>query len=401
VQPVKLTPSMSKTDAFLACQWPWERDDIEVPGVIQNEPMSYGSAFHEAMAGEEERELLKARKAVNYKAVAEHWRVEDADALRKHVIDSLNMMLKWLRKENPYEVDLTAGLPRDAILIEKAVAFNAARGTARFAQGVDANHVYVDRELGELPGTLDLALRLGASKKLVKRFGKTIFLLDHKTGQECDPPGRSGQLKSLACALCKLWGAERAIVAVMHTPRWGIPSVFSDELSPTELVHHRRHLEIAHSRVGDGSLRPGQHCLRCQAITVCPVHGAGMAALVRATEKDPLVAEAEQALAPAPRPVIDLSTPEGLGDAHDLLRVYDKMRDQIWEQMKLRIQANGPGVKRNGKLLAIVKTERENLSKSSILKAYGPVDGARLLEELRRREAITMVPRDELREVSD
>ena len=60
-------------------------------------------------------------------------------------------------------------------------------------------------------------------------------------------------------------------VAILHTPRMGIPVVYASEATPDLIDAHRMRLIRALFRIGDGSMRPGHWCRWCRVRkTVAP-----------------------------------------------------------------------------------------------------------------------------------
>ena len=296
--------------------------------------MKYGSAFHELVASSLESGVPPKLSLGALPNIAEKFEV-DAQELREHTQDAYLTLLDWLGGRNAWSMNLLPAPKQGAIIVEKAIAYNTVTGTARLAPPVDENHVYRDVTDDEHPGTVDLAINLRAypAKRIPARFRKAVIILDHKTGMSFDPPRESAQLKSLAVAFARLWGCDRAIVAINHAPRGGIPAVFADELTPDELEEHARLLGPAFQRIGDGSLRPGPECGYCAGNTTCPAYGGSLAALTKelrymdgASPPEPLVQEAHKALSTHQR--LDSRHPRGARHAaHDLADDAQGRRD--------------------------------------------------------------------------
>jgi hypothetical protein len=396
---------MSKAGLLLQCQWPF-RNPL-VAKVTANVPMRYGSAFHEIIASALEAGVPPKLSLAAVPNIATKFNVS-ADELRQHTQDAYLTLLDWLGGRNAWDMNLLP-VPKGAIVIEKAIAYDTASDRARLAPPVDDDHVYHDVTDDEHPGTVDVAINLRLyGKRVPARFRKAVIVLDHKTGMTFDPPRESAQLRSLAVAFARLWGSDRAIVAINHAPRDGVPAIFADELTPAELDAHAKLLGPAFQRIGDGSLRPGPECGYCSGNSVCPAYGGSLAGLTKelrrmegAAPPEPLMQEARKALSVASPAKLDLDTPEGLGTLHMILQMMRKVDDTYSEVLRQKIRDGMLAVRPDGKFTVIKTIMRDNLSLASIKRAFKPSEAAKIEKMLRDGGAIEKLPREELRAVDD
>jgi len=396
---------MSKTGLLLQCGWAFNNPLI--PPTIANDPMRYGSAFHELLALSLENGVPPELSLAVLPAIAKKFHVRE-DELRAHASDAYKTLLDWLNGDNAFGLKLLPA-PKGAIVIEKAIAYNTAAYSARMAPPVDENHVYQDVTPEEQPGTVDVAIRLGLyGTRVPPRFRKAVIVLDHKTGMSFDNPRDSKQLRSLALAFARLWKAERAIVAINHAPRDGLPAVFADELTKEELDEHADNLRDAFVRIGDGSLRPGPECGYCAGNAVCPAYGGSLASLSRDLQRmegalppEPLEVESRKALN-KPTSRLDIETPEGIGTVHMILQMIRRLDDEWSERIKQKIRDGMVGVRPDGKISVLKIVERDNLSLASIKRAFKkPGEAAKIEKMLRDAGAIEKLEREELRAVDD
>jgi hypothetical protein len=403
-----MQPSASKAGLLLQCGWAF--NNPEVPKTLANEPMKYGSAFHEVLATSLEAGVPPKLSAATVPAVVKKFGIEHVDTFRQHTHDAYGTLFDWLNGANQWDANFLPA-PKGAVIVEQAVAYDVVSRKARFAAPVDEHHVYTDVTPDEHPGTVDLAMRLGLYKtRLPIRLRDAVLVLDHKTGVTCDAPRDSAQLKSLALAFAKLWGAKRAIVAINHAPRDGIPAVFADELSAEDLEEHAHKLKPAFSRIGDGSLRPGPECGYCAGNAVCPAYGGSLAALTSSLQlaSEPLEDEARKSLALTQSPKtggdkLTIDTPQGMGLTHMILQMMDRVHKDWSERIKnkLREDPDFCGVRPDGMMTVLKVVERENLSLASIKRACSVPEAQKIEKMLREKGCIEKTPREELRAVRD
>lgn len=401
--PLLPQPTMSRAHLLLRCTWPF-RNPL-VPRVIANEAMKFGSAAHYGLeAGL--KTISPQIPSAALAAAATKYEV-DLDELTSHTTDAYRALREWLNGSNAWNAHLWPP-PKKAILVEQAVCLNVVTGKARLHPGVDEHHIYQDILDHEHPGTADLVIDLAAyGRRIPPRLRDAVLVLDHKTGLTFDPPRESAQLKSLALGFARHFRRKRAVVAILHAPRseaGGVAAVYADELSAEDLKGYLSELRRAWARLGDESLRPHAGCDWCQAVSVCPAYGGSLATLADSLEKrDPLVEVAHETLAPRPR--LDLSSPESAGTVHMLLQMLRRVDDDWTRRLKVWLR-EGPsrvGIRPDGKITTLVETSREHLSLASLKRACGASGTlyAQWEKELRDLGAIENLAREELRAVDD
>jgi hypothetical protein len=241
-------------------------------------------------------------------------------------------------------------------------------------------HDYPEAGEDEFPGTADLVsvVRRSALSK------KILLVLDHKSGfnvaADWQPrtPAENGQLRSLATAFADRYEPDLVIVAFFHAPIEGLPTVMADELTSADIESHRRELQRAWKRLGNGWLHPGDWCAHCPAWAVCPTNSTSLTELKRAG--GPL-------------------TSTRVGSIHAALGEFNRLADRLREEIRAWVAANGPGERPDGSTVEIVEKMVERLSKRSILEALGPVRGEAMLDQLRSCGALAERPQLELRAV--
>lgn len=367
-------PSMSKSELVLNCQWWIGR---LLPRDVGGFPARYGLAFHEVMAAK----LILPPKKLKIVKVAEKYNREgdtelvDHAALRKHVGVSLRYLLEWLNGANPWKVNFTK---RAQARTEQPIAWNVLKKTARaISAPTEDTHEYKGVEAYEFPGTADFVI----DKINTKKDAPDMIVIDHKTGESCDLPKHSAQLKSLSLAAAKRMGAKRVAGGIFHTPREGTPYLYIDEYSKEELSEHAEKLKVAWSGIGRGALRPGDWCQFCPAFSVCPVHttAIGQIEVVRGA-----------------------LTEQKIGHAHELISRFEAWAKQYRETViRPWVVKNGPAPRPDGKLVTLSKKSVRNLSMASIKRKLGEVDGEKRIAELDAEGLIETQEREELRAVND
>ena len=223
---MKVQPSMSRSEVLLQCSFPFDRELGDHADVGDREAADYGSAFHELMAAR----LGPPRKAktTTALAVATAWKLDDVAELDAHVKVSQACLADWLRN-NPFGIDWS----KSPTLVERALALRPLV-SARYIAPANKFHVYEEAQDDEVPGTADLiilpAVTPSPYKRGAKRHEPTALVLDHKTGDHEDfsEPSSKAQLLSLAAAAMRVARVPRAIVAVLHSRRRGLPKVYAD-----------------------------------------------------------------------------------------------------------------------------------------------------------------------------
>lgn len=352
-------PSMSKTEDLLACQWPWKRK-LPIELFVAGFEARYGSAFHEAMASV----LVDTKEPVKWKALAKKWGVEgdvDAAALKAHVKRAKEVLVAWLRGGNPWKVDLAK---RAKFRAEQSVAWNALKKTARGIKGPQGvAHIYEGISADEFPGSGDLVI----DEIETKKDCPDLIVLDHKSGEGYIAlPHTSGQMRSLGLAFGKRVGAKRIAAVIFHAPREDsvAPTIYADEFEREELKAHASELKRAWQRIGDGTLRPGDHCSRCIAQSICPAWRNALAKMETASTE------------------IEL-TPERVGQLQLLTSQAIALAEKIRrDQLRPWLEKGGIGEREDGKLVVLKPKKVRNLSMASIERALGPAEAAKKIAEL-------------------
>jgi hypothetical protein len=177
-------------------------------------------------------------------------------------------------------------------------------------------------------------------------------------------------------------GSPREVnVGIIHAPRNGGTSIQTHALKGSVLDEHRRALKRALTRVGDGSLRPGGHCvsLYCPALRVCPSQTNALVAL-----------KAPGALSHG-----------RVGEIHQTMQLYDRHVEQLKAEMRAWVREHGPGVRPDGQLVVLKSKTRESLSKTSITEALGAKEAERVIDILAKGGCVKTVEFEELRAEAD
>jgi hypothetical protein len=377
-----ITPTASKTDLFLACSWPWGRKARKDP---VGERTRFGIAFHECMAWRLASAGAALRKAPISKSHIESVAVKfdvDPNELADRAAEAHRVLDPWLRGDNTWGINF---LPEDGrIDVEQSVAYDPTTDMATATEPPDeVNHEYPNVPVGSIPGTADLVAVVVEHDDAGSKW-RTVLVLDHKSGWNVaadwqpQTPAESGQLRTLALALCRLHDADRAIVAFFHAPAGGVPIVLADTLDANDLEKHRKALQAAQKRVGNGWLHPDHHCTYCPAWSICPTNTTSLVELKR--QPGPLSAER-------------------VGAIHQAAAEYDRLRERLRDEMRAWVVANGVGVRPDGQFVDLVEKEVTGLSQASIIRALGKLEGAKTIEKLRKLGAVETKTRIELRAV--
>ena len=393
-----LQASMSYSALLLECSYGFSTtfDRAEA-----GEPAQFGSAFHDLEAG---RLLDMAHsgavpiKRSTLRQVAEKWNVGDKqDELKALVAAGHAELTRWLSR-NEFRLDFDAIRKKGTLLVETAVALRPLV-SGRMIEPHDADHRYRVSE-GEQPGTLDLAIV--PSRRELKKT--PILVEDHKTGEMEDfsRPLDKPQLLSLAAATMRAVGSEEAVVAVLHARRRGMPKVYADKVRLSELRSYETRVASALSRIGDGSMRPGPWCHRCPAQSVCPARDAdllgragdvltGLTAAGGALARDGLTAN-DVSLVKVPSGTGPLAREKRLGVLYDIAKKAEALAARVRAEIKSEIVMSKGAVMPvtpSGEYLVVREYEKESLGKSSIVEAYGKIQGEKVIARLRRDGAIT------------
>ncbi len=352
----------SKTPLLLNCSRPFD-PSVEHSEEEPSEPARYGSAFHEVLE-------LSAPKA-DAKAIAERWEV-DPKELYPHAVRTLAFLKKWLAGDNIYEEVFTV-VGRET---HRATLLGKTRNSVPETRecGFEAEGHTYDLRPGELGGTDDL----------VVTSDKRRVVIDYKTGDwgEFHKPATMPQMLTLAIQ------TNADCVAVLHSPREGLPVMFVDEVSPALLRDFAGHLRRAMRRIGDGSLRPGPWCSRCPARVGCPAGDADLLKKANALIKVACSSE-------------EMGRPLNKGQFHMFLQQLDRLAKRAREILREDIRGGEIIVRPDGQVLVLRPKSKENLSKSSIVAALGKQKGEAQIERLRQAGCITVSSWEEIHAVKE
>jgi hypothetical protein len=375
--------SLSWAWLLLECPyWAGVEVEREEPG----EAALYGSAFHDVIA----RALKAGTKAQARWATkaAQDWHVPAAASeLHEHVENSRTFFLEWLAGRNEFRSVWRA----KGALIEEAVALLP--GVAgRACKPHDEEHRYNDLRPGEIPGTLDFAAVRGTKAPLL--------VIDHKTGESEDfsEPATKPQLLGLGAAMMRRFKRTEVIIGVLHSRRRGLPKMYAERVKLHELLPYEQKLAGSIARVGDGSMRPGPWCDRCPAQSVCPARDSqlmerandvltgltaagGALSLKGLTANDVVVAKMPGVLSVERRD----------GYLLEIAKLAKRMAGRISAEVKERmIAASGTHLPEtpSGETYILREYDRENISKDSIMQAFGATAGAREIVRLREAGAV-------------
>ena len=355
-------PTASRAALLLQCPRPFAKDtSIDPDDNAPGEAALYGTRFHAALARLLAEDILFADTV--------------SDELILHVKRAYEEIHAWMRPEgNPFNRQF------------KVVAVEAARSMRISKQGAtisgdttlhdpDGEHRY-DMLPGEIAGTADLVLEsVGAP-----RF---IAVLDHKTGEygEYSQPSKLPQMLVLAA----MWGADA--VAILHHPRGSVPAIYAEPIDRDAQRRFLKETRAALKNIDSGFMRTGSECRYCPARTGCPTRHGELLTSTTSLVARTLEMRASKALA----------APVDKGRFHMMLSELSRLASIAREQLRDDVRAGEFIERPDGKTLALETRSYERLSKTSILEAYGKVEGERVLAKLRADGALTDEPREELR----
>jgi hypothetical protein len=327
--------------------------------------------------------LMGAR--CDIKAVSLRWGLtEGRGELEEHVAAAHDVLTAWLDGANEYRHTFTG-----TRYVEQAIALTPLECAWATPPHDDEHRYIADPE--EIPGTADL---------IIAPNGPEDWLLieDHKTGDgDFSKPIDHPQLLTLALAAMRWTGIDRAVVAVLHARRRGLPKVYADQVTLKGLAGYETRLAGALARIGDGSMRPGRHCteMYCPARSVCPARDSEL--LARAGDVLTGLTAAGGALSAQGLTANDVVVHRGgdvglapsrkLGLLYDVVRKAEALAARSRVELRSAIEA-GALVETSDGVLTLRSQERESLSKTSVVEAYGKLEGARVLDKLRQDGAV-------------
>lgn len=341
----------SKTALVLECARAMSDVDREV--TVPTEPMRYGSALHELL------EIEGVRK--DAKVIAAKWDV-DALELYPHAVRTVAALKKWMSGENCFRETFTV-VGRETHRATKLTAVNGIPAVQTRECDFDVEtHTYDLRE-GEFGGTDDILLR-GASGRVV--------VCDYKSGDWGDfhIPATLPQMLTLAIQ------TEASAVAILHSPREGVPVMYCDEVDEDTIAAFGHRLLTAMARTGDGSLRPGPWCKRCPALEGCPAQDAALLKKASALIK---AAVGSDAL---------LGAPVDKGAFHLFLGELSRLEKRARDILRAEVRGGEIITRPDGKTLTIRVSQVESLSKASVVRAMGKQKGEKMIEKLRELGAV-------------
>lgn len=359
-----LHPTASKTDLLFACTWPWGR---RVRHEASGDRTRFGSGFHEGLEG------LLTKKHINPRVegalIAIRFDIDPVELVER-VTEAFPIIHAWLGGGNQWRINFLLSMQT-----EVSVAYNYKTGEARRCEPPDpVTHEYRDRQPDEILGTADV----------VSLVGDQVLVVDHKSGWSVaadwqpQTPAEAGQLRTLALALARLYGVDEAIVAFFHAPASGSPQIYPDILLAQDLQAHAKALKQAHANIGTDWKRDGPWCAHCPAWTECSTQRSALVELKRGT---------------------GALTSERVGAIHQAMGLFDKLADRLRTEIRGWVKAHGVGVRPDGMVVDLVEKEVSNLSQASILRALGPLEGAKMIAKLDKLGCIEKRPRVELRAV--
>lgn len=376
---------------------------VQFDRIHAGEPARYGSAYHELIANDTLCNEDASIEPLAPLEVAKKWNVEKyVEELVTHVQAGFQELQRWL-SHNPFRIDFKKALKGGvSLFVETALALRPLE-SARFIQPHAKDHIYRGLRLGDLPGTLDYA-------QVARLRGKPtwpLLLLDHKTGAEdFSRPLDKPQLLSLAAAMMRLTGVHEAIVGAAHARRRGLPKIYAEKVKLSELKAYETRLANAAGRIGDGSMRPGPWCTRCPAASACPARDSDL--LSRAGDVLTGLTAAGGALSQAglaandvaiiKSPSAAMTVERKLGLLYSVVQKAEALSARARAEIRSAILADPDLLPETpeDRYLVVRTFEKESLSKQSILDAYGPLAGERLLAKLRKDGAIKKSRVDQL-----
>lgn len=348
-----LQPTASKTALLLACPRPFAAT-TEISREKVGEAARYGRALHKVLELEGECDI----PAITLK----YGVVGCDDELKAHGIRTLRLLRDWMGGNNPFnEKFAIAGKETHRRLIFPLAHLGRGEECAFDEEG----HHY---DLGgdwAIGGTDDLTLESAGGMRVV---------VDYKSGDWGDFhfPAAIPQMLTLAIM------TDAKAVAILHSPRDGVPVMYCDELEESALYNHAKELERALSLVDSGMLRPGSHCNRCPAKDSCPARDGELLgradALIRLGSKHLTTEDV----------VVDK------GKMHLLLSELERLSKRAREILKAEVAAGEVIVRPDGKTLTIRRLVREGISKASIVRGLGREEGEKEILRLKSLGCLTV-----------
>lgn len=340
--------SASKTDLLMECQY-WASPLVEVPRepedvLLIDDAPRFGIGFHECM------ELFMLGHEPNTKIIAE-----------KLNLDS-NRLYDFFRRGSEAATKLLRdrGWEHHPKIVEKKIAYDPFSDKSRFLVS-DKTRDYSEKTQTELPGTVDLVLFPATENPIP-------VVIDWKSGQTSYDAYKNPQMRSLGLGISRLRASTEGVIVILFRIDDDFIEPNEAFLSHQQLQHHqvvlRNRFRSMLSKTP--ALRPGMHCKWCPALEVCPAHAGPMS-----LGDTPRMMEREQA-----------------AFTYSKLLAAEKLLEKVRSRVSQFVEANGPIELDNGKWLDMKTVTRENISKASIIRAKGKVEGEELIEKLRQQGII-------------
>ncbi len=397
-----IQPSASVTGLLLLCQRPFD-PEIEIEPVEPSESARYGSAWHWVTAECFRRPKMGTKGSAYVKTVdyaVTRWEIKPAaEELARHVRSSLQVLHNWLKREK-----------LEVVEVEKSYSYNPTTSKLRETDAPDEDHRYPLK-----PGEIGLTLDLYAYSP------SRVVVIDHKTGWHDGDwyiegegvsfalPHKLPQMKTVGTALSRntragvdgkgsAYRGRPMHVGIFHADRRGLPMMHHEELEIGEMAAHDKALAQAIARVGDKSLRPGPHCVRCPARVDCPAQaadllGEGATALMSAAMvlgEEPVDTRGMLAL-----PRGSESVEKRASALWKLLKRFEVIKKAGHEEIR-RLVKRGGLVEVDGQVLELREESFEMLSKASIYRALGRTEGDKLIKRLRAKGVVEQSTREKL-----
>lgn len=347
--------SASKTDNLFYCQY-WASPAVTLPPEpeVQDDIPRFGSAFHKCC----ENHLLGL--PVFIKAIGKEF---DVDPVRLK-----DYYHRWRKVFTDFLIQ--RGWQDRVKIVEKKITYDPFQDKMRFLES-EGGRDYSKRKPMEFPGTADLVLE--------PTYNEPFVVFDWKSGQSTYDAAKNGQLKSLALGFSRHFKQYEARVFIIR-----IDDEFIEPseafVGPETLNRHRMLLRknLLLAMDSNPPLRMGYYCKYCPALEVCPAH--------------------QQPLALAD---IDLVDHEHVANMYDRIIAGEELLKKKRNKIRQFVESNGPVGLNNGKNLEIKEYNEETISKSSIIRALGGVEGNELLAKLRAMGVVESKTTQQLRPMLD
>ncbi len=362
----------SKTSLLLNCTRPFD-PSVERTHEEPTDDMKYGSAFHEVLE-------LNATPA-DCKAIAAKWGVSDAVALYKHAVLTLACLKKWLDGDNYWKEKfrvVSRETHRATRIPPRGIGGGYLGVITRVCDFDKETHTY-DLRKGEFGGTDDLVVESSITDYERHTMRLRRVVIDYKSGDwgTYHTPKDLPQMMTLALQ------TNADAVAILHSPREGIPVMHVDDVSAAELSAFAKRLKKQMARIGDGTLRPGEHCKRCPAKVGCPARDADLLQKANAIIKVAVSSE-------------EMAQPLDKGRFHVFLQELGRLEKRAREVLKADVKAGEVIVRPDGQVLVIRTAEYETLSKASVIRALGKSKGEKVIADLRKKGCVPTETRESL-----